>query len=110
MIRTANRVFSASFSQNTADTHTVVSGVASRKIRVVAYHLVSGGTNTVKFADGTPADLSAAMPVVANGQLQSAGSANTPLLQAASGEDLTIVLSGAQSLNGYVTYTLESAS
>jgi hypothetical protein len=109
VIRTANRVFTTAFSQSTAATHTVVAATAGRKVRVTGYHLVAGGTNTVKFADTTPADLTGAMPVVANGALQAAGTADTPLVQTADGKGLTIVLSAAQAVTGYVTYTLEAS-
>lgn len=84
----------------------IVAAVADKKILVLSYVLVAAGTVTAKFKSGTAgADLTGAMPLVANGQLNVVPSELGHFVTA-SGEALNLVLGGAVAVAGNITYIL----
>ncbi len=90
----------ASSSGNTA----VVSGVSGKKIRVIAFTLVSNGTVNVKWQSNTT-DLTGLSYFIANtGEVD--GPNEYGWMQTAAGEDLNINLSGNVAVGGKMTYIL----
>jgi len=94
----------AAIAASSSGNNTLVAAVTSNKIRVLALYLVSAGTTTVKFqsaAGGT--DLTGASALVANTGFVLP---YNPVgwFQTVSGELLNLVLSGAISVAGGLTY------
>ena len=84
----------------------IVAAVAGKQILVLSYVLVAAGAVTAKFKSGTSgADLTGAMPLVANGQLNGAPSELGHVVTA-SGVALNLVLGGAVAVAGNITYVL----
>lgn len=92
------------FSEATAATFEVVAAVPGKRIAVTGYHLGAAGTNTVKFS-GT-ADLTGPIPTVAGSQLVATGSPDNVLFKAEAGVALSVTLSAANSVAGYINYAL----
>lgn len=81
----------------------LVAAVATKKIRVMSYVLISNGAVNVKFQTHvTPTDLSGLLYLVAN----TGASASSPygLFQSVSGEALDLNLSGAVAVGGHLSY------
>lgn len=82
----------------------IVAAVIGKQILVLSYVLVAAGTVTAKFKSGAAgADLTGAMPLVANGQLNVSASDFGQFVTAA-GDPLNLVLSGAIAAAGNITY------
>ncbi len=96
-----HKAISVSASGNT----TIHASVASNKIKVISYALVSGGTVNVKFVDGGGTDMTGAMPLIANSGVSFA-SAN-PCMETATGSGLQINLSAAVQVSGHISYLVE---
>lgn len=83
--------------------NTLVSGVASKKIRVLSYVLMSNGTVNAKFQSSTGGDITGLLYLVAN---TGASSGFSPVghFETVAGEDLQLNLSGAIAVGGHLTY------
>lgn len=81
---------------------TLVPAVPGKSLRVTDYTAVAAGTVSVKFKSAAT-DISGAMPLVANAQLQSVDAA-AGVLQTAQGEALVLNLSAAIAVGGHLTY------
>lgn len=86
---------------NTANDITIVNGVASKRIRVIAFALVASGTVNVKFKSGTT-DITGTMRFVEAGGIAHAFEGG--LFQTNVGESLNINLSANVQVGGYVVY------
>lgn len=84
--------------------NTLVAAVTSKKITVLKWHIIaSGGAVNVKFQSNGSTDLTGLMNLVAN---QPISGAYCPVghFQSAAGESLSINLSGAVQVSGYLVY------
>jgi len=93
----------AAISASASGDNTLVASVVGKKIRVVKYTIVSGGTVSAKFKSGAGADLSGPMPLVANSGV---GGGYCPVghFETASGAALVLNLSAGVSVAGHATY------
>ena len=92
------------FSEATAATFEVVAAKTGKRIAVTGYHLGAAGTNTVKFS-GT-ADLTGPIPTVAGSQLVATGSPDNVLFKVETSVALSVTLSAANSVCGYINYVI----
>lgn len=96
----------ASISRNSSGAGTaIVAAVASKKIRVLSYTIVSTAAQSVKFQGdpaGTPVDLTGAMALAANGGV--APYAQNGLFESASGKALGLNLSASSQVSGHLSY------
>lgn len=101
-VQPARTRYFAPISATAVGTTTVVNGASGQKIRVVAFGLTSSlGTITIKFKSGTTTDLTGPMTV------QSPLFAALPdggLFETDTGASLTIELSAAAVVGGFVVY------
>lgn len=81
----------------------LVALVATKKIRVLAYHFTTITATTVKFQSGGSTDLTGAFSSGANGQLLGPYSP-VGLFETAAGEKLNVVLGGSVQTDGIVVY------
>ena len=83
--------------------NTLVSAVASKKIRVLSYVLVANAAVNAKFQSATAGDLTGLLYCAAN---TGASSGFSPVghFQTAANEDLQLNLSGAVAVGGHLTY------
>lgn len=83
--------------------NTLVSAVASKKIRVLSYVLVANAAVNAKFQSATGGDISGLLYCAAN---TGASSGFSPVghFQTAANEDLQLNLSGAVAVGGHLTY------
>lgn len=85
-------------------TGTIVSAVASKRIKVYAVKLIVSAAISIKFRDGASTDLEDLQPYAANsGAIESV----TPpdfLFQTAAGNSLDLVISGTGTASGRVSY------
>ena len=94
---------------NTSGAHTLVSGIAGRKIRVIGYFLASAGTLTVQFTDSIPTNLTGVMSIT-SGQMHSPGAFGHGDLdkhwwfETSPGADLIINYSASVQCGGYLHY------
>lgn len=91
-----------------AGANTVVTGVPTKKIRVLSYVIIAAGAVTAKWQSGTT-DLSGAMPLAANGGAAPSISILAPgamigLFETAAGDSLVLNLGGAVNVSGHLTY------
>lgn len=87
---------------------TLVSATAGKKVKVVGYALIAGGTVAVKLQSNST-DLTGAYPLVANGGIVDRGQQDGGhVLETAVGEALKLNLSAAVQVSGTVSYYLES--
>ena len=98
----------ASFSL--AATGAVVAAVSGKRIKVYAVRLVVSAAVSVNFRDGASTALEGAQPLAANGGF--AESVNPPafLFATTAGNALDLVISGAGTVSGRVSYWDEDAS
>lgn len=84
----------------------VVAAVTGKKIKLVSWFLIPGGTVSVKWfsKDHTGTALSGAMPGVANVSMGQAGRPSSHLLETAVGEALCLNLSTGVQVSGYLSY------
>ena len=96
----------AALSASSLGDNVTVTGVAGKKIRVLKYTVLAGGTVAVKFRTSTgPTDLTGPMPLAANSGV---GGAFCPigLFETAPGDSLLLNLSAATAVGGHLTYVL----
>lgn len=93
---------SASFSLNA--TGTVVSAVASKRIKVFVSKVVVSAAISVNWRSGASTDLEGAMPFAANGGSIECVDPPAFLFGTAAGERLDLVISGAGTAAGRVSY------
>lgn len=93
----------AAIAASSSGDNTLVSGVGSKKLRVLSYVLMSNGTVNAKFQSSTGGDISGLLYMVAN---TGASSGFSPVghFQTVAGEDLQLNLSGAVAVGGHLTY------
>lgn len=86
----------------------LVAAVATRKIRVLAFALSFSGTTNSKFRTGTSADLTGLFYGLAGTQVSSPAVdfSNRGHFETVVGEALTLDLSAAVAVGGYVIYEL----
>lgn len=95
----------AAISTASSGNTTVVAAVASRKIRVLSYRFQGDADVSVKFRDNTAGvDLTGAMATGAKGGGGGAGFSPVGHFETASGNALSINLSGAVQVSGHLTY------
>lgn len=83
--------------------NTLVSGVGSKKIRVLNYVLMSNGTVNAKFQSSTGGDITGLLYLIANTGASS-GYAPTGHFETVAGEDLQLNLSAAIAVGGHLSY------
>lgn len=93
----------AVISASSSGDNTLVTGVASKKLRVLSYVLVANAAVNAKFQSATGGDISGLLYCAAN---TGASSGFSPVghFQTAAGEDLQLNLSGAVAVGGHLTY------
>lgn len=93
----------ASISVSSSGDNTIVAAVTSKKLRVLAYVIVSDGTVAAKWRSSTTTDLTGAMSLLASSGVSTAYS---PVghFETAAGEALTLNLSAAIGARGHLTY------
>lgn len=100
--------FAAISTSSSGNTTLVAAPTDGRKIKVLSYVLVAGGTVNVKFTDGAGGDdLTGAMPLVANSGVSS-GEADEGHFQTSADTALVLNLSGAVQVSGHITVLLTS--
>lgn len=82
----------------------VVAAVSSKKIRVLSYTLIGSGAVNPKFQSNNVTDLTGLLYIAATGGGHIAPFNPTGHFDTAVGEPLTINLSGATAVGGYLTY------
>lgn len=85
---------------------TLATPATGKKIKVISYVIVSGGTVNVKFRSTTTGDITGPMPLVANTGVSSGDSEYYHFKTVAS-EALQINLSAAVQVSGHFTYVEE---
>ena len=93
----------AAIAASSSGDNTLVSGVASKTLRVLTYVLMSNGTVNAKFQSSTGGDLTGLLYLVANTGA-SASYAPTGHFETVAGEDLQLNLSAAIAVGGHFTY------
>ncbi len=93
---------SASFSLSA--TGTVVPAVSGKKIKVYAVKLVASAAISVNFRDGASTNLEGSMALAANGGFVEFVNPPNFLLASAAGNSLDLVVSGAGTAAGRVSY------
>lgn len=93
----------ASLSAPSSGNNTVVAAVTGKRLAVVSAFLVATAAVSAQFRSGATTALTGAMALAANGGLV-LGGPGVPWLVTASGEALTLNLSGAVAVNGAVVY------
>lgn len=91
-------------------TGTVVSAVASKRIKVFAIKLVVSAAISVKWRSGASTDLEELQSLAANGGYTEAVNPPAFLLASVAGESLDLVISGTGTAAGRVTYWDDDAS
>lgn len=91
------------------DTTVVVADTAGRRVKLLSYLLVAGGTTTVRWKDGAGALLSGPIPLILNSGV--ASPLGTPdgrwLLETAPDQGLVLNLSAPVAVGGHLSYFLE---
>lgn len=82
----------------------IVASVTAKKIVVIGYVIVAGGTVNVKFQDHNT-DITGAIPLIANTGVATMG--GMPHFATTVGQELNINLSGNVQVSGHLTYLLE---
>lgn len=100
----------ASIDISSSGDNTIVSADATRKIKVLSYSFVCGGTVNVRWKSGAGTNLSGAMSFIANtGMTAGPGTpAGGHLLETAANQALVMNLSGAVQVSGHLSYYLEA--
>jgi len=98
--RYANVLYAPINATASGDTQ-IVAGVSGKRIRVIAYAIVSSATVNVKFRSNTT-DITGAMRIVEGGGIAHAYDGG--LFQTAVGESLNINLSANATVGGYIVY------
>lgn len=92
----------AVINESTAASNEIVAAVAGKRIIVLNYVLMAGGTVDVTWQSAATA-LSGAMPLVANAGIATTDAENG-LLETAVGEALNLLSSAAIQVSGHLTY------
>lgn len=92
--------------------NSLVAAVSGKRIIVVGYLLMGGGTVTAYFRDGTGgSEITGPLPLVAQSVVQDTvpinPSTNQGLFQTGIGNALVLNLGGAVQVSGYVVYILD---
>jgi hypothetical protein len=100
----------AAISAASSGSNEIVAAVAGKRIKVLAYTVISAGSVSMTWRSASTA-ISGAMPLAANGGAAPSGGSvsplgNMPLLQTEVGEALNINLSSAVGVYGHLTYVL----
>lgn len=99
----------ASVSTASSGDTSLVSAVASNKIKVISYVLVASGTVSVRWYSGAAGTaLSGAMALVANTGVSAIGSAESWLFETAVNTALVLNLSAAVQVSGHLSYIEEA--
>ena len=99
----------ASISTASSGDNTIVPADTTRKVKLLSYSLVAGGTVNTIWKSGASTILSGTMSWVANTGISSAvGTTYSWLLETAVNQALTLNLSAAQTVGGHVSYFLET--
>lgn len=85
---------------------TIVAAVAGRKIRVHSYVLVGGGTVTARFESGAGGGALSGQMSLYFGAVIAAPHNPAGWFDTVAGELLNLELSGAESVDGHLTYSL----
>lgn len=101
-------VLHAAIAASSSGDNTIVTGVASSVIVVLAFQMMANGTVNAKWQAATAGDLTGLAYLVANTGM-SAGYNPKGWFKAASGEDLQLNLSAAVAVGGSVTYAVVPA-
>ena len=100
-------IYSKEIAVSASGDNIIIPEVAGKKIKVLSYFLVAGGTVDVKWKSGTT-DITGAMAFVANTGIGSpVASPPEFLLQTKDGESLILNLSSAIAVGGHLTYFIE---
>ena len=97
----ASAVKYAVINESTAASNELVAAVTGKRIIVLSYTLLAGGTVNVTFQSAATA-ISGAMPLVANAGI--AISDNNGLMDTVAGEALNLLSSGAIQVSGLLSY------
>lgn len=86
----------------------LVSAVTGKKIRVLTYTIVSSaGTFTAAFASGTsPTNITGVMSLITGTPVTGGNGHTAPAFETASGEKLSVVITGTGQLSGHLSYVL----
>ena len=98
----------AAVSASSSGANTLVAAVTGQTIKVTGFAIVSAGTVAVTFKSGASPSLTGAMPLVINQALVVTGSTNGILFETASGAALTVTLSDAIAITGFLTYIVQA--
>lgn len=93
----------AAISLSSSGNNTLVAGVSGKKIRVLSYSFVVGGTVSVKFVSATTPDLTGAMPFTLNGGI-SVPYNPVGHFETVASDALTLNLNAAVGVYGHLTY------
>jgi hypothetical protein len=85
-------------------TGTVVSAVSTKRIKVYAVKLLTSAALTVKFRDGGSTDLEDAQSLAANGGFTESVAPPDFLFATSAGNSLDLVIAGAGTVAGRVSY------
>lgn len=85
-------------------TGTIVSGVASRRIKVFAVKLITSAAVAVNFRDGAATDLEGLQPLSANAGYIESVFPSAYLFATSAGNGLDLVISGTGTVAGRVSY------
>lgn len=94
----------AVISASSSGDNTIVTGVASKKIRVLAFRVNGSAAVNWKFQSSTGGDITGLFYCVSGGQGEIGAFSPVGLFQTVAGEDLQLNLSGAVAVGGYVVY------
>jgi len=94
----------AAISASSSGDNTIVTGVASKKIRVLAFRVNGSAAVNWKFQSSTGGDITGLFYCVSGGQGEIGAFSPVGLFQTVAGEDLQLNLSGAVAVGGYVVY------
>lgn len=109
-LRRGQTVLFASVDVAASGDNTIVAADATKKIKVLSYSLVCGGTVNVRWKSGAASNLSGAMPFVVNTGISSpvATPAGGHLMETAVNNALVLNLSAAIQVSGHLSYFLEA--
>lgn len=94
----------AAISASSSGDNTIVTGVTSKKIRVLAFRVNGSAAVNWKFQSSTGGDITGLFYCVSGGQGEIGAFSPVGLFQTVAGEDLQLNLSGAVAVGGYVVY------
>jgi hypothetical protein len=97
----------ASIDVATAATSTLVAAATGKRVKVIGFWLIAGGTTTVTFKDDTTA-LHGGIPLTAQAGLVVMGNRDTAAFVTTAGNALKFTNGSAQQVSGVVIYTVEA--